>query len=162
MAVSCDYAQMLRSEFEEHAIEIVAHILLSHGEGSTVQQGFELMLRQADLDWNADARSLTVHLPAMRLSGPEIDIESISEYRDGAILLALTDAEKRLDAANRKAAREELLKQARGATPMRLAQNAARAAVEQSFAMPLKAAGVDAKVKAVFDGGRGAASAARR
>ena len=44
----------------------------------------------------------------------------------------------------------ELIRQAKGATPMRLAQNAARAAVEQSFAMPLKAAGIDAKVTARF------------
>ena len=45
---------------------------------------------------------------------------------------------------------EELIKQAKGATPMRLAQGAARAAVEQSFAMPLKAAGIDARVTARF------------
>ena len=54
------------------------------------------------------------------------------------------------DAANRKAAQAELIKQARGTTPMRLAENAARAAIEQSFAMPLKAAGIDATVTARF------------
>ena len=47
-------------------------------------------------------------------------------------------------------AQEELIKQAKGTTPMRLAQGAARTAVEQSFAMPLKAAGIDAKVTARF------------
>ncbi|MBF6873301.1 hypothetical protein HN308_20165, partial [Acinetobacter baumannii] len=52
--------------------------------------------------------------------------------------------------ANRKRAQEELIKQAKGATPMRLAQRAARTAVEQSFAMPLKAAGIDASVTARF------------
>ena len=54
--------------------------------------------------------------------------------------------------ANRKAAQEELIKQARGATPMRLAEGAARTAIEQSFAMPLKAAGIDATVTARFAG----------
>ena len=33
---------------------------------------------------------------------------------------------------------------------MRLARNAARNAIEQSFAMPLKAAGIDARVTARF------------
>ena len=107
-------------------------------------------LVQSDLDWDGSTNALTVTLPPLRLAGPEIDIDAISEYRDGVILLTLTDAEKTLDAANRKAAQEELIKQAKGATPMRLAQNAARAAVEQSFAMPLKAAGIDARVTARF------------
>ena len=107
-------------------------------------------LKQSDLDWDAATNALTVTLPPLRLAGPEIDIDAISEFRDGEILLTLTDAEQTLDAANRKRAQEELIKQAKGATPMRLAQGAARTAVEQSFAMPLKAAGIDAKVTARF------------
>lgn len=109
-------------------------------------------LKQSDLDWDAATNSLGITLPPLRLAGPEIDLDSISEYRDGVILLTLTDAEKTLDAANRKAAQEELIKQAKGTTPMRLARTAARTAVEQSFAMPLKAAGIDAKVSARFAG----------
>ena len=107
-------------------------------------------LKQSDLDWDAATNALTVTLPPLRLAGPEIDLDAISEFRDGAILLTLTDAEQTLDAANRKAAQDELIKQAKGTTPMRLAQGAARTAVEQSFAMPLKAAGIDAKVTARF------------
>ena len=107
-------------------------------------------LKQSDLDWDAATNALTVTLPPLRLAGPEIDIDAISEYRDGEILLTLTDAEQTLDAANRKRAQDELIKQAKGTTPMRLAQGAARTAVEQSFAMPLKAAGIDAKVTARF------------
>lgn len=108
-------------------------------------------LEQSDLDWDGATNALTVTLPALRLAGPEIDIDAISEYRDGEILLTLTDAEASLDAANRKAAQEELIRQARGATPMRLAEGAARAAIEQSFTMPLKAAGIDATVTARFE-----------
>lgn len=107
-------------------------------------------LKQADLDWDAATNALVITLPPLRLAGPEIDIDAISEFRDGEILMALTDAERTLDAANRKRAQEELIKQAKGTTPMRLAQGAARTAVEQSFAMPLKAAGIDAKVTARF------------
>jgi len=107
-------------------------------------------LKQSDLDWDAATNALTVTLPPLRLAGPEIDIDAISEFRDGEILLAITNAEQVLDAANRKRAQEELIKQAKGTTPMRLAQGAARTAVEQSFAMPLKAAGIDAKVTARF------------
>mgnify|MGYP003382074277 FL=1 len=107
-------------------------------------------LKQSDLDWDAATNALTVTLPPLRLAGPEIDIDAISEFRDGAILLTLTDAEASLDAANRKAAQAELIKQAKGLTPMRLAKGAARTAIEQSFAMPLKAAGIDAKVTARF------------
>lgn len=110
-------------------------------------------LKQSDLAWDGTTNALTVTLPPLRLAGPEIDIDAISEYRDGEILLTLTDAERTLDAANRKGAQEELIKQAKGTTPMRLAQGAARAAVEQSFAMPLKAAGIDAKVTARFADG---------
>lgn len=107
-------------------------------------------LQQTDLDWDATTNALTVTLPPLRLAGPEIDIDAISEFRDGVILLTLTDAEQALDAANRKAAQDELIKQAKGTTPMRLAQGAARNAIEQNFAMPLRAAGIDAKVTARF------------
>lgn len=107
-------------------------------------------LQQQDLSWNAEAQTLTITLPPLRLAGPEIDLNAISEFQDGFVLLTLTDAERSLDSANRKAAQAELIKQARGETPMRLARNAAINAVEQSFAMPLKAAGFDAQVKAEF------------
>lgn len=107
-------------------------------------------LEQDDLDWDAAANTLTITLPPLRLAGPEVDVAGISEFRDGEILLALTDAERTLDSANQNAAQAELLKQAQGATPMRLARGAASDAIERSFAMPLRAAGIDAKVTATF------------
>lgn len=107
-------------------------------------------LQQDDLGWDAAARVLTVTLPPLRLAGPEIDLPSIREYRDGELLLWLTDAEQRLDAANERAAARELIAQARGETPLRLARGAAIRAVEQSFAMPLRAAGIEARVNVRF------------
>lgn len=109
-------------------------------------------LEQGDLNWDAEKQALTVTLPPLRLAGPEIDMSGIREYRDGAILMALTDAEKRIDEANRTAARDELLAQARGAVPLGLARSAAIRAIEQSFALPLRAAGIDATVTARFEG----------
>jgi hypothetical protein len=111
-------------------------------------------LRQSDLDWDASANRLTVTLPPLRLAGPEIDLRGIREYRDGELLLWLTDAEQRLDSANERAATRELLAQARGETPLRLARGAAIRAVEQSFAMPLRAAGVEANVTVRFREGQ--------
>jgi hypothetical protein len=116
---------------------------------------YELDLAQLDEDdlaWDAERATLTVTLPPLRLAGPEIDLAGIREYRDGRLLLWLTDAEQTLDAANEAAARSELLAQAGGAVPMRLARSAAARAIESSFALPLRAAGLDARVRVVFAG----------
>ncbi len=107
-------------------------------------------LEQRDLGWDTASRTLTVTLPPLRLAGPEIDLAGIREYRDGEWLLWLTNAEQRLDDVNRRAATRELLAQARGAVPLRLARGAAMRAVEQSFAMPLRAAGMEARVTVRF------------
>jgi hypothetical protein len=107
-------------------------------------------LRQSDLVWDAAANRLTVTLPPLRLAGPDIALSEIREYRDGEVLLWLTNAEQRLDRVNERAARRELLAQARGETPLRLARGAAIRAVEASFAMPLRAAGMEAEVTVRF------------
>ncbi|PZU09729.1 DUF4230 domain-containing protein [Sphingomonas sp.] len=107
-------------------------------------------LRDRDLKWDAAARTLTVTLPPIELEGPEVDLTAVREYGEGGVLMMLTDAEKELDAANRKAGQAELVAQAHDALPMRLATDAARSAIERSFAMPLRAAGIDATVVARF------------
>lgn len=112
-------------------------------------------LQQNNLQWNANTKRLTVTLPPVEIVGPNIDINAIREYGNGGILLKVTDIESKLDAANRKAGQEELIRQAREETPMRLAKNATRRAVERSFAMPLKAAGLDAEVRVLFPDERG-------
>ena len=109
-------------------------------------------LRQRDLAWNASTRTLTVTLPPIRVSAPQIAPGQIQRYGEGGVLMALTDAEATLDAANMRAGQAELVRQAGEALPMRLARDAARSAIERSFAMPLKAAGLDATVTARFAG----------
>lgn len=112
-------------------------------------------MRQEDLAWNEAARTLTVTLPPLEIAGPEIDLRQIREYSGGGVLMALTDAEKLLDSANKQRGQQELVRQAREALPMRLARDAAVRAIERSFAMPMKAAGINANVVARFADDRG-------
>lgn len=108
-----------------------------------------------DVQWDEASGTLTVTLPSLILSGPEVDLAGIRQYDGGGLLLALTDAEKVLDSANQQRGQQELLKQAKGDVPMRLARDATRSAIERSFAMPLRAAGLKATVVAKFAGQEG-------
>jgi hypothetical protein len=107
-------------------------------------------LQQNNVTWDANANKLTVTLPPIEVIGPDVDINNIREYGNGGILMRLTDVEGQLDAANRKAGQAELVRQAREPTPMKLAKEATRRAIERSFAMPLKAAGMNASVDVYF------------
>jgi len=117
----------------------------------SVRYGVDLArLRRRDLAWDAPTRTLTVTLPPLEIAGPEIDLSHVQEYREGGIVMALTDAERTLDQANSRSAQDELMRQARERTPTSLARNAAMRAVARSFAMPLRAAGIDASVAVRF------------
>ena len=107
-------------------------------------------LQQRDIAWDAGSSTLSVTLPPLIISGPEIDLGQIQEYGGSGILTALTDTERTLDAANRQQAHRELLRQAREPVPMGLARDAAKRAVARSFAMPLRAAGIEASVEVRF------------
>lgn len=108
-------------------------------------------LQPDDVTWDASSQTLRVKLPEVEIAGPDVDLNAAREYGAGGVLAALTNADQRLDQANRARAVQDLRKQASAAVPMRLARQAARAAVERSFAMPLLAAGFDdAKVVARF------------
>jgi hypothetical protein len=104
-----------------------------------------------DVAWDASNHTLEVQLPEIEIAGPDVDINAVKEYGGGGVLSSLTNANQQLDQANRDRAVADLRKQATSAVPMRLAHEAARQAVERSFAMPLVAAGItDAKVVARF------------
>ena len=108
-------------------------------------------LRPKDVSWDASSHTLQVRLPEVEIAGPDVDLTSAQEYGEGGVLTALTNADETLDQANRATAVSDLRKQASAEVPMRLAHEAARQAVERSFAMPLVAAGFkDAKVVARF------------
>ena len=107
-------------------------------------------LQQKDVTWDAGTRTLGVTLPPMEVSAPQIDLTQMREYGEGGILSAFTDADAKLQDANRRAGQLELVRQAHEAVPLNLARDATRRAVERSFAMPLKAAGIDVAVKVRF------------
>src|SRR5947199_9386502 len=108
-------------------------------------------LQPSDVTWDKPTSTLRVRLPEIEIAGPDVDLASAQGYGQGGILSALTNANQQLDSANRAKAVADLRKQASAAMPMRLAHQAARAAIERSFAMPLVAAGFkDVKVVARF------------
>jgi len=104
-----------------------------------------------DVSWDDSTHTLSVRLPEVEVAGPDVDLSAAQEYGAGVVLAALTNADQSLDQANRASAVADLRKQASAPVPMRLARQAARQAVERSFAMPLVAAGFkDVKVVARF------------
>jgi len=108
-------------------------------------------LQPKDVVWDKSTNTLSVLLPEIEIAGPDVDLAAAREYGEGGVLAAFTNSDQRLDQANRNAAVADLRKQAQAAVPMRLARDAARAAVERSFAMPLLAAGFEnVKVAARF------------
>lgn len=107
-------------------------------------------LDQDDVQWDEATNTLSVTLPPIEVADPQIDLAAMQEFSDGRLLMSVTNAEDRLDAANRRAAQESLLQQARQPVPMRLARESAKRAIARSFAMPLRAAGVDANVAVRF------------
>lgn len=108
-------------------------------------------LGNRDVTWDDGSKTLSIRLPEIEIAGPEVDLAAAREYGSGGVLGALTDSRTQLDGANRAQAVADLRRQAQAATPMRLAREAARQAVEHSFALPLRAAGIaDAKVIARF------------
>lgn len=107
-------------------------------------------LTQDSLRWNGSTNTLSITLPPIEISQPQIDLNAIQEYRNGSVLFAVTSAEDALDTANRAAAQRSLMEQARQPMPMRIARESAKRAIARSFAMPLRAAGVEANVEVRF------------
>lgn len=112
-------------------------------------------LEQRNVEWDAANKRLTITLPPVEVVGPDVDIDNIREYDNGGILINVTNVGATLTDANRKTGQAELVRQAREEMPMKLARDATRRAVERSFAMPLKAAGLDASVQVLFPNERG-------
>lgn len=107
-------------------------------------------LSRRDVRWDAAKQTLSVSIPDVKIEGPEIDLAAMREFRDGELLLAFTDAEARLDLANRDAAVAQILKQAQEDAPVEMARAAAVEAMRGNFALPLRAAGIDAKIAISF------------
>ncbi len=108
-------------------------------------------LQPSDVSWEKGTNTLRVRMPEIEVAGPDVDINSVKEYGGGGVLSSLTNANQQLDQTNRDRAVRDLRGQATAKVPMQLARQAARVAIERSFAMPLLAAGFkDVKVVARF------------
>ena len=107
-------------------------------------------LTEDDVRWDAGTKTLSVRIPPIEVARPQIDLNSIQEYGNNGILTALTNAEDVLDDANRAKGQAELVRQAKGPVPMRLARDAFKRAIAQNFQAPLRAVGLDAKVETYF------------
>ncbi len=117
----------------------------------TVRYGVDLTrLRRSSLAWDEASRTLTVTLPPLELSGPEIDLNQVQESSEGGLVMALAGSEKTLDQSNRRDAQDDLMRQAREPAPMQLARGAAMRDVARAFALPLRAAGIEASVAVRF------------
>jgi hypothetical protein len=101
--------------------------------------------------WDDATQTLNIAVPTPAVAGPEIDLTAIREYKNGALLFALTNAENTLDGANRARVSGTLIAEAHAPALMAMAREAARQSVERMFLMPLNAAGFDAaKVSVTF------------
>lgn len=115
---------------------------------ATVRYALDLAsMKPADLSFDTATSTLTVKRPPLLILGPEIDIAQSQEYVDGKLLLALTDSEADLDRINREQATGTFLAQAKQPDLMKMAADSANDALQRSFLIPLRAAGMsDIKV----------------
>lgn len=98
-----------------------------------------------DLRWDSRANVLHVRIPKVAIDGPDVDLTKAKHYADG-MLTSFSSVSEALDDRNTKVAREQLIRQAGDARVMQQARNSAERAIEQTFSMPLRAAGVTATV----------------
>jgi hypothetical protein len=116
-----------------------------------VRYGVDLArLRRSSLAWDEASLTLTVTLPPLELSGPEIDLNQVQESSEGGLVMALAGSEKTLDQNNRRTAQDDLMRQARQPRPMQLARGTAMRDVARAFALPLRASGIEASVAVRF------------
>lgn len=107
-------------------------------------------LTEDDVRWDASTQTLRVKIPAIEVAPPQIDLNAIQEYGENGLLRAFTNVDDILDDANRSKGQAELVRQAKGPVPMRLARDAFKRAIAQNFQAPLRAAGQNAKVETYF------------
>jgi hypothetical protein len=99
------------------------------------------------LQWDAARQALTVTLPPLTVSAPNLDEARAQYLREGVWITA--DAQTKLTRDNTLLAAQQAQRQARNPVLLGLARDAAKAAVGQNLAAPLEAAGHDAIAIAV-------------
>ena len=146
-AFAANYAAVVTSEQQRFGLSAKKTLIM---QGLVRYEVDLAKLAEDDVRWDADTGTLRVKIPPIETASPQIDLKSIQEYGENGILRAFTDVDDVLDDANRDKGLAELTRQANGPVPMKLARDACKRAIKQNFEVPLRAAGVDAKVEAYF------------
>lgn len=146
-AFAANYAAVVTSEQRRFGLSAKKTLIM---QGLVRYEVDMAKLTEDDVRWDAASNMLSVRIPPIEVAPPQIDLKSIQEYGDNGLLRAFTNADDVLDDANRSKGQAELVRQAKGPVPMRLAREAFKRAIAQNFEVPLRAAGMDAKVTAFF------------
>ena len=146
-AFAANYAAVVTSEQQRFGLSAKKTLIM---QGLVRYEVDLAKLTEDDVRWDASTKTLSVKIPRIETAPPQIDLGSIQEYGENGILRAFTNVDDVLDDANRSKGQAELSRQAGGAVPMRLARDAFKRAIAQNFEVPLRAAGLDAKVTAFF------------
>ncbi len=108
-------------------------------------------LQPGQFKWDAAAKRLDVTLPPLQLSKPNLDEARAQYLREGVWITG--PAQAKLTRDNTVLAEQQAAAQAATPVLMDLAKGAARQAIAQNLAVPLKVAGYgDVKVTVRFDG----------
>lgn len=153
-AFAANYAAVVTSQQQRFGLSAKKTLIM---QGLVRYEVDMAKLTEDDVRWDAASKTLSVRIPPIEVSPPQIDLNAIQEYGDNGLLRAFTNADDVLDGANRAKGQAELIRQAKGPVPMRLARDAFKRAIAHNFEVPLRAAGMDAKVTAFFadEQGRG-------
>jgi Protein of unknown function (DUF4230) len=146
-AFAANYAAVVTSEQQRFGLSAKKTLIM---QGLVRYEVDMAKLTEGDVRWDAASKTLSVRIPPIEVAPPQIDLKSIQEYGDNGLLRAFTNADDVLDDANRNKGQAELVRQAKGPVPMRLARDAFKRAIAQNFEVPLRAAGLDARVTAFF------------
>ena len=146
-AFAANYAAVVTSEQKRFGLSAKKTLIM---QGLVRYEVDLAKLTEDDVRWDAASQTLRVKIPPIEVAPPQIDLNSIQEYGENGILRAFTDVDDILDDANRSKGQAELVRQAKGPVPMKLARYAFKRAVAQNFQAPLRAAGLNAKVETYF------------
>lgn len=146
-AFAANYAAVVTSEQRRFGLSARKTLIM---QGLVRYEVDLAKLTEDDVRWDAASKTLSVRIPPIEVAPPQIDLKTMQEYGESGILRTLTDADAVLDSANRAKGQAELVRQAKGPVPMRLARDAFKRAIAQNFRAPLRAVGLDAKVETYF------------
>lgn len=121
---------------------------------ATVEYRLDLAQMDRDsFDWDEDSDTLSVVLPPLRISRPNLDEANARLFTEGAYVTR--EASQDLSRNNSAQAERKAASFAKNPQVLGLARSAAKEAVRQNLAIPLQVAGYeDAKVEVMFEGDR--------